>query len=231
MNPMSNPVPDRLLGDRRRVVVEHVRPTVECGEFPAKGTRGLPVRVSARVFADGHDPLLAWVWHWPGARPLAPDAPPSGMLEVPMEFEPQDWFSAGIKPRRLGAWSFSVVGIRDVWGGFARDLGIRFQAGVDVELDLADGAALAAARSDPPVVSKSDRRALTALASKLAATSAPEARVQLATREATMGLMRRTADLSHATISGPYPLWVERELAGYSAWYEMFPRSEGAGAP
>ena len=46
-----------------------------------------------------------------------------------------------------------------------------------------------------------------------------------------MGLMRRTADLSHATIAGPYPLWVEREIAGYSAWYEMFPRSEGAVPP
>ena len=32
-----------------------------------------------------------------------------------------------------------------------------------------------------------------------------------------MGLMRRTADLSHATISGPYQLWVEREIAGYSS--------------
>src|ERR1039458_7433398 len=62
MNPMSNPVSDRLLGDRRRVVVEHVRPTVDGGEFPAKATRGLPQRVSARAFADGHDPLLAWVW-------------------------------------------------------------------------------------------------------------------------------------------------------------------------
>ena len=132
------------------------------------------MRVSARAFADGHDPLLAWVWHWPGARPLAPDAPPSGMVEVPMEAEPQDCFGAWIKPRRLGAWSFAVVGILDVWGGFARDLTIRFEAGVDVELDLADGAALAAARADLPVVSKSDRRALTALATKLGAATAAE---------------------------------------------------------
>ncbi len=148
-----------------------------------------------------------------------------------MEAEPQDAYGAWIKPRRLGAWSFAVVGILDVWGGFARDLTIRFEAGVDVALDLADGAALVAARAELPVVSKSDRRALSALASKLEADTSPETRVQLATREATMGLMRRTADLSHATISGPYSLWVEREIAGYSAWYEMFPRSEGAVPP
>src|SRR5580700_8969496 len=187
MNSMSNPVPDRMLGDRRRVVVEHVRPTVDGGQFPAKATRGLPLRVSARAFADGHDPLLAWVWHWPGARPLTPDAPPPGMAEVPMEAESQDMFGAWIKPRRLGAWSYAVVAILDVWGGFARDLTIRFEAGVDVELDLADGAALAAVRAEPPAVSKSDRRALTALAGKLSAAAPPDTRIQLATREATMG--------------------------------------------
>ena len=231
MNPMSNHAPDRLLGDRRRVVVEHVRPTVDGGEFPAKATRGLPLRVSARAFADGHDPLLAWVWHWPGARPLARDAPPTGMVEVPMESSPRTCTALG--SRRAGSdhgasrWSASSTSGE---AGLA-DLTIRFEAGVDVELDLADGAALAATRAELPVVSKSDRRALTALATKLAAPTPAKTRVQLATREATMGLMRRTADLSHATIAGPYPLWVDREVAGYSAWYEMFPRSEGAVPP
>ena len=61
-----------MLGDRMRVVIEHVRTRVDCGEFPAKATRGLPFRVSARAFADGHDPLLTWVWHWPGSAALDP---------------------------------------------------------------------------------------------------------------------------------------------------------------
>ena len=29
------------------------------------------------------------------------------------------------------------------------------------------------------------------------------------------------------TASGPFPLWVDRERAQFSAWYELFPRSEG----
>ena len=52
-----------------------------------------------------------------------------------------------------------MVGLPDAWGGLARDLSIRFEAGVDVSLDLADGAAMAAARAIFPVISKSDRRA------------------------------------------------------------------------
>jgi starch synthase (maltosyl-transferring) len=148
-----------------------------------------------------------------------------------MVAEPQDWFSAWITADRLGDWSFAIAGLPDLWGGWARDLTIRFQAGVDVELDLADGAAMAEARASLPGISKADRRAATTLATKLAAPTAPKARLALATRDATMALMRRTADLSQASVAGPYSLWVEREAAGYSAWYEMFPRSEGAVPP
>src|SRR6202035_2853322 len=43
-----------------RVVIEHVRPAVECGLFAAKATLGLPLEISADVFSDGHDELRAW---------------------------------------------------------------------------------------------------------------------------------------------------------------------------
>jgi starch synthase (maltosyl-transferring) len=220
-----------MLGDRRRVVIEHVRPRVDSGEFPAKATRGLPLRVTARAFLEGHDPLLTWVWHWPGEAALVPEAPPRGLVEVAMAAEPQDWFGAWITATKVGAWSFAVVGLPDAWGGWARDLNIRFRAGIDVEIDLAGGAAMADARSSLASVSKADRRAAAALAVKLRASTTAESRVELASRDTTMALMRRTADLSHASIAGPFHLWVDREEAGYSAWYEMFPRSEGAVPP
>ena len=48
-----------------RVVIEHVRPTVECGRFAAKAAAGQPVEVGASVFADGHDMVMAVVRHGP----------------------------------------------------------------------------------------------------------------------------------------------------------------------
>ena len=62
-------------------------------------------------------------------------------------------------------------------------------------------------------------------------TASQRHRLLEAARPAAVGLMRRTADRETATRSGPWPLKVERELAGFSAWYEMFPRSEGAQPP
>jgi hypothetical protein len=44
---------------RRRVVIEGVRPEVDCGRFPVKRTVGESVRVTASIHADGHDVLAA----------------------------------------------------------------------------------------------------------------------------------------------------------------------------
>ncbi len=44
---------------RKRVVIEEVRPAVECGSHPAKAIAGDPRTVEARVFADGHDRVRA----------------------------------------------------------------------------------------------------------------------------------------------------------------------------
>src|SRR5437764_1092882 len=38
-----------------RVVIEHVRPSVDGGRFPIKRTTGERVEVRADIFADGHD--------------------------------------------------------------------------------------------------------------------------------------------------------------------------------
>ena len=40
---------------RRRVVIEGVRPEIDCGRFPIKRTVGETVVVEADIFTDGHD--------------------------------------------------------------------------------------------------------------------------------------------------------------------------------
>ena len=53
-------LPDRLA---RRVIVEHVRPEIDCGRFPIKRTPGERVVVTAAIHADGHDVLAAALWY------------------------------------------------------------------------------------------------------------------------------------------------------------------------
>ena len=212
----------------RRVVIEQPRPTVECGTLPAKATVGLPLTVSASVFADGHDLVMGWVRHGRSGDPE--DA--SAWREVAMSALSDDRFGAALVPPRVGPWSFEIIAMPDRYASWLGDLQVRVDAGQDVSLELVEGARMAEGAAGLASTEESDRRALGTLAARLREAGASQQRRLLeAARPAAVALMRRTADRETATRSGPWPLTVERELAGFSAWYEMFPRSEGGKSP
>ncbi|HXA27738.1 MAG TPA: alpha-1,4-glucan--maltose-1-phosphate maltosyltransferase [Candidatus Angelobacter sp.] len=205
-----------------RVVVEHVRPTVDCGGLAAKAAVGQPLRVSADVFADGHDMLMAWVRHGrPGARQR---------VEEPMTAVGNDHWQALFTPPRQGAWEFEIAGMVDDYGTWLRDLRVRIGAGQEVAVEFEVGARMVEQRlSGAEKVRAADRIALTRLRDALRDDSLDDgARLTEASRLPLVALMQRLADRRRAATAGPFPLWVDRELGAFSAWYEMFPRSEGA---
>jgi starch synthase (maltosyl-transferring) len=213
-----------------RVVIEDVRPLVNCAELAAKAAIGLPLLVSATVIADGPDRLLAWVRHGPSraAATSAAGRVPSGWRELPMAAAGNDLFTARLLLSRIGGWSFEVLAVPDDYGSWLRDLRLRFEAGQEVALELEEGALMAEHRAARTAVAAADRRSLASLAESLRAERQPGTLVEAAGRPAAVALMQRTVDRAAATLVGPFPLWVDRELGAVSAWYEFFPRSEGA---
>jgi starch synthase (maltosyl-transferring) len=116
----------------------------------------------------------------------------------------------------------------DPYATWLRDLQRRSDAGEDLEVELEVGAGIVAARQ----AGTRDARALRALSLTLRDSGlAPVQRATAAAAPAALALMRRTIDWSAATIAGPFPLAVDRPLAAFSAWYELFPRSAGARPP
>jgi starch synthase (maltosyl-transferring) len=211
-----------------RVVIEGVLPTVDCGRLPAKATVGLPLRVSAVVIADGHDELLAWARHGSAAAVVRASAAVStGLREVPLTLRENDRYAGAFVPQRPGPLSFDVVGVPDDYGSWLRDLRLRFEAGQEVALELEEGALMAERRAARADVGAADRKALARLAGTLRSPREPGPALNAAEQPSAVALMRRTVDRSAATVAGPYPLWVDRELGGFSAWYELFPRSGG----
>ena len=209
------------------MVIDRIRPLVDCGRLPAKATAGVPVEVTARLVVDGHDPLLVWVSHGPRTG-AAVDPPPRGWRSLPASPLGNDRYRAVFTPHRTGAWAFAVAGVPDLYGAWVRDLRIRFEAGQDVDAEFAEGALMADRRAAQARLGAADRRSLGALAGRLRAPGSASTRIRAAEARSAVSLMRRTAGHAAATVEGPFPLWVERERAGFSAWYEMFPRSEGA---
>ncbi|OWY59924.1 hypothetical protein B7486_71955, partial [cyanobacterium TDX16] len=116
----------------RRVVVEGVRPTIEGG--PVKRTVGELLEVSADVFADGHDVVRA------SLLVLAPEA--ERWREVPMEDLGNDRWSGTFTVAELGTWHYAVRGWVDRFATWQRDTMRKVEAGLDVVVELLEGASL-----------------------------------------------------------------------------------------
>ena len=205
-----------------RIPVLQVTPCVEHGRFPAKSVVDEPFEVTATVFREGHDAVNATV--------VLTD-PDGDERHVPMTLVNPglDHWTATISADRAGHWSYRVEGWSDPYGTWEHDATIKVAADVDTDLMLMEGAlVLERALADltrTPAQAKPLTDAITALRdptrpahARLQAGVGPEVRAELADRP-----LRE-----FVSPSAGYDWLVERELALYGAWYEMFPRSEGA---
>lgn len=195
---------------RRRVVIEGVWPHVDGGRFPVKRVVGERVVVEADVFADGHD-VVAAALEWKHE-----DEPE--WTEVPMVPLGNDRWRGHFSVDALGRYRYAVVGWVDRFGTWRRDLDRRLEAGQDVRVDLRVGASLV--RQVIPRAHPEDAAALRAWAEAL-----EDGEVEAARSPELAGIMARYPDRRFATRSAEYPVLVERALARFSAWYELFPRS------
>lgn len=85
-----------------RVAVELLAPLVDGGRFPAKGSVGEPRPVTADVFADGHEPVLAWL---DLLRPGGDRWERAAMTALGNH----RWATAFV-PDRIGRWHLRVAG-------------------------------------------------------------------------------------------------------------------------
>ena len=205
----------------QRVVIEHVRPAIDCGALVAKAALEQAVHVSADIFADGSDLLVAWIRHrQPGATAAA---------EVPLSALLNDRWAGRFTPTATGPWEFEIVALADDYGTWVRDLRLRLEAGQELGVEFEVGALMVEGRLAGDAGRQAERARLEKLRDALRGRRRSDAeRARAAAEPAVVALMQRTADRSRATVAGPFPLWVDRALGAFSAWYEMFPRSEGA---
>ena len=210
-------VPSELLG---RIAITDVHPSVLSGRLCAKAAVGESIPIRATCLREGHDSLGATLLL---LRPDGSVHTRQGMRRIG---ESDEW-SASIRPDDLGSWSFVIEAWHDPWQTWVRRAEIKVPAGIDVDLELAEGSALltAAARD------RGDE-ALRQAARVLADRSLPaEARLAAAQDPRVRQALIEQPIREYVTASGPWPLLVERRRALVGAWYEFFPRSEGADPP
>ena len=202
-----------------RIVVSSVRPSTPSGH-PAKVVVGEQAEVSADIFKDGHDILAARV------RWRAMDKPGADWSESPLRPVGNDRWEGKLEASALGHHEFVIETWTDTYATWRHKVTTKLGAGQDLASELAEGAALLAARSRK--LAKEDKAVLSGARAALADESvSPWDRLRDALTEEVAELMAGPGSAKELTRAGPYPLWVDRERALFGAWYELFPRSEG----
>ena len=205
-----------------RIPVLQVTPCIEHGAFPAKSVVDEPFEVTATVFREGHDAVSATV--------VLTD-PEGGERQLPMTLIAPglDHWSATVSADRTGLWSYRVEGWSDPYGTWAHDATIKIAADVDTEMMLEEGAlVLERALAESPRTAAQAEPIVDAITALRDVSRPAQARLQPGVAREVRAELARGPLREYVSPSAAYPLLVERELALYGAWYEIFPRSEGA---
>ena len=221
--PTGVTVPSVLSG---RFPVTDVHPSVEGGRLPAKAVVGEVIPVRATAFREGHDAL--------GVEVVLrrPDGKESARQRMEDTGSGLDQWAGLISADTEGMWSFTIESWGDPWATWSHRAGLKIPAGVDIELELAEGALLLEqVQVTLPATKRQEIAALQSALVNMRNTNLPPTVRLAATQDAAVAAVLRAHPLRQdVTSCGPWPLLVERRRALVGSWYEFFPRSEGATA-
>ena len=202
---------------------------MDCGIRPAKAVTGETFGVSATVFREGHGVIGV------GVVLRDPDRNPSPVAPMRELAPGTDRYGADVTVTQEGLWRFHVEAWADPIASWQHDAAIKIPAGQDVELMLTEGALLfeRAARRipQPPGAARpaAARTALRALVARMRDRSRPPLERFAGSEDPAIAqIVARWPLRELVTRSKALTVQVDRERALYGAWYEFFPRSEGA---
>ncbi|SUD40153.1 alpha amylase [Ectopseudomonas mendocina] len=202
-----------------RIAIEAVQPIIEGGRFASKCLSGRPLPVSAVIFSDGHEQLAAdLLWRAGGE---------ATWQRTPMQALGNDHWSAELRIDQQGRGEFAIEAWLDVYASFRQELVKKLGASVPVELELQEGAQLV--RRIAAQAPEQLRGELAALIERMEASQSQTEREAVLIDPSVNELMRRAEYRPHLLRTPNYPLDVERSLAEFASWYELFPRSLGDG--
>jgi len=203
---------------RVRAVIDAMAPVVDGGRFPAKRIAGEPVRVEAHCLTDGHDQLRV-VLRWRAAGE-------SEVYETDMAVQSNDVWCTEFTPPVPGRYRYTVIAWVDQFESWRSELDRRDDL-PDIRVALQVGSALIseiAARAREGDAVNISHWALLLRESAARDDADADSLKGLALDPARAALARRYADRSRAA-TRTLELVADRKRAGFSSWYELFPRS------
>ena len=229
-------------GQFGRINVMDITPAEERGIFPARVELGEPFEMTAQVFIEGRTKVgaTAIVRNPRGKetmrRAMTCVNPGLDRWTVMVkcgehsDLKPWEDGYAAVK-RQLGEWTVTIEGWEDAYVSWLHDARIKVRVMDDVDNALNSGAELLARWAETPDtgLTARDRKTLEKAAETMAdQTLSAEDRLA-AGDNPTIAALHETRPLRDGiSPSQPQRFKVERPKSSFAAWYQFFPRSEGA---
>lgn len=229
-------------GQFGRINVMDITPAEERGIFPARVELGEPFEMTAQVFIEGRTKVgaTAIVRNPRGKetmrRAMTCVNPGLDRWTVMVkcgehsDLKPWEDGYAAVK-RQLGEWTVTIEGWEDAYVSWLHDARIKVRVMDDVDNALNSGAELLARWAETPDtgLTARDRKTLEKAAEAMAdQTLSAEDRLA-AGDNPTIAALHETHPLRDGiSPSQPQRFKVERPKSSFAAWYQFFPRSEGA---
>ncbi len=205
-----------------RLPILNLSPVVEAGRWPAKAYVGEVVPFQATVFREGHDAL--------GAELLLTS--PSGVQTIhrlKAGAPGSDQWGTSVLIKEQGRFLFQIRAFADEFETWHHNSTVKIAVGVDEDLMMLEGINLFTKAAAEETRSKANSKVLLAVAKGLADSKlSPKARLALAETAEVIDAIEAEPIRNLITLSETMQLISERERSGVGAWYEFFPRSEGA---
>lgn len=199
------------------ILIEDVRPQIDCGRYPVKREVGDTFEVSADIFRDGHDLIAAVIQY--RRSDLAE------WREVEMMHVDNDRWSGSLILDENATYDYRVQSFPDYYGTWADEIEKKIGAGLDVASELLEGGTIVQDIVDR--ISGADAEALRRELQSAVSAAMQQDAVSILLSSTVADAVHRNRSRVGSMETQPLRVVVDRVRARYAAWYSMFPRSAG----
>lgn len=202
---------------KERVVIDNVQPEINNGRFAIKRIEGESVKASADIFADGHEQVQAYLlFRKKGER---------YWQKKSMSVVAKDCWQGEFVVNETGIYEYTIVAMLNHLATWWRDIQKKAASPDNLSVDLKNGLPLLA--KIIPKIEEPDKKAIMQkIMTLIQKGEKQEEIIILLAQELNEEFLKKYPLPDYITsYDQKLRVVVDRKRAGFSAWYEMFPRS------
>jgi len=209
-------VTDKILKEGNgRVVIENIVPEIDGGRFPIKRVLKENVNINVDLFTDGHNLVCGKIlYRYIGDKEWN---------SVDLFSLGNDVFEGDFYVKKVGIWEYTIIAWIDEFATWQRDLKKRLSVDADIIIDMQIGIELLkkGIKNAPERIKNKLKKTIVLINNKKSKVKSLNAALD----SDLLQIMYEYGERKNLSVyEKNLQIIVDSEIAGFSAWYEMFPR-------